>query len=134
VVTDNREARSILRDGALGANVAYVAGLLIAAYNTYVQGHRTPRGPNADWAAFDAAFMTLLAITIAAYAACHEMVTVSFWKNGFSRGVLWMTLPLAGFLLLAWVVAQRSDAPGWQVFALALLAAGLSGLAARRPV
>jgi hypothetical protein len=134
VVKRNSAPESILRNGALTANVAYIAVLLVAASNTYVQGHRPARGPNADWAAFDAVFMTLLAVSIAAYAACHAIATASFWKDGLTRWVLWMTLPLAVILLLAWLVAQRSDAPGWQVFAMALLAAALTALAARRPV
>lgn len=46
--------RSGMRRVALIANVAYVAGLLVAAYNIYVWGHRPVSGPLADWAGFDA--------------------------------------------------------------------------------
>jgi hypothetical protein len=76
--------------------------------------------------------MTLLAITIAAYAACHAIVTISSWKGGPYRWNLGTMLPLAAILLLAWVVYERPDVPGWQVFVLALLAALLTALAERR--
>ena len=123
----------VLRRGALVANLAYVASLLLAAYNLYVEAHRPPTGPLADWAAFDAALNLMLAATVVTYAVAHLIATWRWWKGRGAGCVVAMTLPLAGLLTLFWLMITlpigfgNTNEPGWLVIGAALVAAALTG-------
>jgi hypothetical protein len=109
-----------VRHLALAANAAYAIALLLAAYNLYLVGQRPPHPSMVEWAAFDAWFMTVLAVGMVLYSAGHVFAVINWWR-GYSRGlILLTTLPLAALLAFAWVVYERTDAPGWQVVVLGL--------------
>ncbi len=77
--------------------------------------------------------MSLLAAATVLYAAVHLVALRAWWRGDGLGRALATTLPWAGLLALSWVVYQRTDAPGWQVLVLALVAA-VSTLAARTAV
>ncbi len=80
----------------------------------------------ADWAAFDAAFSTVLSATTIIYAGIHALAALVWLGRSRVRWVLLTTLPLAAWLVVVWAAYERGDAPGWQLVLLALVAAALS--------